>query len=60
MLYILTLILTKKQQFIKCEWEKLDKLTLKIKLIIFFSDQINLKDFAASMLKIDKKKLQRD
>ena len=26
----------------------------------FYSDQIDLKDFDASMLKIDKKKLQRD
>ena len=26
----------------------------------FYNDQIDLKDFDASMLKIDKKKLQRD
>ena len=53
MFYMLTLILTKKQHFIKYKWEKLDKLTLKIELIIFT-------DFDASMLKIDKKKLERD
>ena len=32
---MLTLILTKKQQFTKYKWQKLDKLTLKIELIIF-------------------------
>ena len=45
---MLTFIPTKKQHFIKYKWEKLDKLTLKIELIIFT-------DFDASMLKIDKK-----
>ena len=48
MFYMLTLIPTKKQHFIKYKWEKLDKLTWKIELIIFT-------DFDASMLKIDKK-----
>ena len=51
---MLTLILTKKQQFTKYKWEKLDKLTSKIELI-FYNNQINLKDFDASMLKIGKK-----
>ena len=32
---MLTLTLTKKQQFTKYKWEKLDRLTLKIELIIF-------------------------
>ena len=35
MLYMLTIILTNKQQFTKYKWEKLEKLTLKIELIIF-------------------------
>ena len=36
------------------------QINIKNQTYYFFSDQINLKDFAASMLKIDKKKLQRD
>ena len=35
MLYMLTVILTKRQKSTKYKWEKLDKLTLKIELIIF-------------------------
>ena len=34
---------------------KLNKLTLKIETYYFYNDQINLKDFDASLLKIDKK-----
>ena len=34
MLSMLTLILTKEQEFTKYKWEKLDQLTLKIELII--------------------------
>ena len=40
MLYMLTLILTKKQQFTKYKWGKLDKLMLKIELIIFTTTKL--------------------
>ena len=37
---MLTLILTKKQQFTKYKWGKLDKLMLKIELIIFTTTKL--------------------
>ena len=37
------------------KWEKQNKKILKRELIIFYIDQINLKDFDARLLKIDKK-----
>ena len=37
------------------KWEKQNKKILKRELIIFYNDQINLKDFDARLLKIDKK-----
>ena len=61
MLLVLGLILTLKQTFTKLiKWEQPNKLILKIELIIFTTIKFDLKDFDASMLKIDKKKIQRD
>ena len=37
------------------KWEILNKLKLKIELITFFNDMINMKDFDSSQIKIDKK-----
>ena len=48
---MLTLILTKKQQFTK----HINGKNIKNRTYYFYNDQINLKDFGASMLKIDKK-----
>ena len=61
MLLVLGLILTLKQTFTKLiKWEQPNKLILKIELIIFTTIKFDLKDFDASMLKVDKKKIQRD
>ena len=61
MLLVLGLILTLKQTFTKLiKWEQPNKLILKIELIIFTTIKFDLKDFDASMLKFDKKKIQRD
>ena len=48
---MLTLILTKEQQFSKYTWEKIRQINTKN--YYFYNDQINLKGFDASMLKID-------
>ena len=49
------MVLTKKQRFGKfIKWEKSNKLTLKIELIIY-NDQINLKHIDARLLKVGKK-----
>ena len=57
MLLVLGLILTLKQTFTKLiKWEQPNKLILKIELIIFTTIKFDLKDFDASMLKVDKKK----
>ena len=45
----------KQLYLLKIEMGKLNKLTLKIETYYFYNDQINLKDFDASLLKIDKK-----
>ena len=61
MLLVLGLILTLKQTFTKLiKWEQPNKLILKIELIIFTTIKFDLKDFDASMLKVKKKKIQRD
>ena len=39
---------------------KIRQINIKNRTCYFYNDQINLKDFDASMLKIDQKKLQRD
>ena len=39
---------------------KSKQINIKNRTYYFYNDQINLKDSDASMLKIDKKKLQRD
>ena len=45
-----------KQQFTKhIKWEKSNKLTLKIELIISYNDIIDLKDFDGRLLKVHKK-----
>ena len=36
------------------------QINIKNRTYYFYSDQINLKDFDASLLKVDKKKLQGD
>ena len=36
------------------------QINIKNRTYYFYSDQINLKDFHASLLKVDKKKLQGD
>ena len=40
--------------------EKIRQINIKNRTYYFYNDQINLKDFDAKMLKIDKKKLQKD
>ena len=40
--------------------EKIRQINIKNRTYYFYNDQINLKDFDATMLKIDPKKLQRD
>ena len=61
MLLVLGLILALKQTFTKLiKWEQSNKLILKIELIIFTTIKFDLKEFDASMLKVDKKKIQRD
>ena len=52
----LNMILPTKQKIINhIKWEKSNKYILKIELIIFYNDMINLKTFAPNLLKIDKK-----
>ena len=53
-LLVLTLILALKQIFTK--WKKINKqFSIKNRTYYFYNDQINLKDFDARLLKIDKK-----
>ena len=49
---MLTLILTKKQRFTK---HRNGKSYIKNRTYYFYNDKINLKDFDASLLKVDKK-----
>ena len=52
----LNMIIPTKQKIINhIKWEKSNKYILKIELIIFYNDMINLKYFAPNLLKIDKK-----
>ena len=39
---------------------KVKQINIKNRTYYFYNDQINLKDFDARLLKVDKKKLQRD
>ena len=51
---MLTLILALKQIFTK--WKKINKqFSIKNRTYYFYNDQINLKDFDARLLKVDKK-----
>ena len=52
---MLTLILTKKQRFTKHINGKNIQINIKNRTYYFYNDQINLKDFDASLLKVDKK-----
>ena len=50
------MIIPTKQKIINhIKWEKSNKFILKIELIIFYNDMINLKTFAPNLLKTDKK-----
>ena len=39
---------------------KVKQINIKNRTYHFYNDQINLKDFHARLLKVDKKRLQRD
>ena len=39
---------------------KVKQLDIKNRTYYFYNDQVNLKDFDAILLKVDKKRLQRD
>ena len=39
---------------------KVKQINIKNRTYYFYNDQINLKDFDARLLKVDKKRLQRD
>ena len=39
---------------------KVKQINIKNRTYYFYNDQINLKDFDARLLKVDKKKFQRD
>ena len=56
---MLTLILTKKQRFTKHINGKNIQINIKNRTYYFYNDQINLKDFDASLLKVDKKITKR-
>ena len=56
---MLTLILTKEQQFSKYTWEKIRQINTKNRTYYFYNDQINLKGFDARLLKVDKKNDER-
>ena len=57
MFLALNLILTKKQKFGKCNFIRWNKKQINVKnrKYYFYNDQIELKDFDAKLLKIDKK-----
>ena len=52
---MLTLILKKKQRFGKHINGRNQTINVKNRTYYFYSDQINLKDFDARLLKVDKK-----
>ena len=56
---MLTLILTKKQRFGKHINGKNQTINVKNRTYCFYGDQINLKDFDARLLKVDKKITKR-
>ena len=39
---------------------EIKQINIKNRIYYFYNDQINLKDFDARLLKVDKKRLQRD
>ena len=53
--HMLTLILTKKQRFIKHINGKVKQINIKNRTYYLYNDMINIKDFDAELLKIDKK-----
>ena len=52
---MLTLMLTKKQQFIKHINGKSQQINIKNQTYYYYNDMINIKDFDTRLLKIDKK-----
>ena len=52
---MLTLIFTKKQRFTKHIMGKVKQINIKNRTYYFYNDMINIKDFDARLLKIDKK-----
>ena len=65
-MFVLSLILVFKQQFIECNFikcnsieyikmEDIKEINIKNRAYYFFDDMINIKDFDPSLLKIDKK-----
>ena len=51
----LSLLPVLKQRFCKLINRKVKQITIKTRTYYFYNDQINLKDFDASLLKVDKK-----
>ena len=52
-------LLAKQQSTKFIKWEKLNKINIKNRTYYIYNDQIDLKDFDARLLKVDKK-LQSD
>ena len=56
----LSLVPVLKQRFNKLINGKVKQINIKNRTYFFYNDQTNLKDFDARLLKVDKKRLQRD
>ena len=60
MFLALNLVLTKKQRFGKHINGEIKQINIKNRTYYFYNDRIDLKNFDARLLKVGRKRLQRD